>query len=369
MKKLAWVGLDVHQDSISIAVVDKRERLIYEGVCPSDSNALIKILKKLKSYKLFCCYESCGAGYHLYRKLEASGFECQIVATSLIPTKSGDRVKTDKRDAKKLALYLKGNLLTSINIPTPDEEFDRNLVRGRSQLVEDVKRAKLQILSICRLNGWNYRQEIKKPNAGNWTLVHRDWLSKKIKTVKNTPLEFVLCEKLSRLLYLEDRLREYDGKIEILSHEKRYREKVKHLCCLRGIKTLSAMTIITELGDVRRFAHPRPLMAYIGLGVRESSSGGRRNQGGLTKTGNSHVRRVLMESMQYAGNSFKISRDLQMRREGVKAEVINIADKCLNRLRDKYWNLYRRGKHTNKIKGAVAREFVGFIWDILRISA
>jgi len=369
MKKVAWVGLDVHQDSISIAVVDKNEKVIYEGRCGSDANILIKIMKKLQGYKLTFCYESCGTGYHLQRKLESVGYDCQIIAPSLIPKKSGDRVKTDKRDALKLAFYLKGNLLTPINIPTEEEEYDRNLVRGREQLVEDVKRVKLQILSLCRINGWNYRQETKKQSASNWTIAHRGWLSKKIDSVKSSHLEFVLSEKSSRLLYLEDRLKEYDQRIEALSKKKKYQEKVKNLCCLRGVKTLSAMTIITELGDIRRFGHPRPLMAYIGLGVRENSSGNIRNQGSLTKTGNSRVRRILVESVQYAGNRFYISRNLKERRKGVKPEIINIADKCLNRLHSKYWHLHKCGKHTNKIKGAVAREMVGFVWDVLRVSA
>jgi transposase len=369
MKKLAWAGLDVHQDSISISIVDNREKIIYEGRCNSDANELVKIFKKLKGYKLACCYEAGGGGFHLQRKLESGGYECTVIAPSLIPKKSGERVKTDKRDALKLAKYLKGNLLTAINIPTQEEEMDRNLVRARDQLVQDVKRIKLQILSICRANSWNYRLEIKKIEASYWTSVHRNWLSRKIKTVNGSQLEFVLSEKITRLGYLDDRVKEYDRKIEALSKEKRYSEKVKHLCCFRGIKTLSAMTIITELGDVRRFGHPRPLMAYLGFGIRENSSGNRRIQGSLTKTGNSNVRRILMESVQYAGNPFLISRDLKERRKDVRADVINIADKCLNRLRNKYWCLHRRGKHTNKIKGAVAREMVGFIWDVLRISA
>jgi len=366
MKKLAWVGLDVHQESIEIAVVDRKDRILYQGGCSADIEAVVKVLKKFRGYQLYCCYEASGAGYILQRGLEKRGYDCEVIAPSLIPKQPGVRVKTDKRDALKLARFSRGGILTAVHIPTEQEETDRSLVRGREQIVGDVKRVKLQILSVFRHRGWNYRTAVKKENASYWTGLHRKWIRLKLLEITDRGLKFMLDEQLSRLEYLEGRLERYDEEILTLAREKRYHKKVSSLSCLRGVDVLTGMVLATELGDTRRFEHPRPLMSYLGLGVKESSSGKKRNQTQLTKTGNSRVRRVLMEAAQYARNPVRVSKALKQRRVGCDTKLVDIADKCMDRLNRKYWRLAHRGKHTNKIKGAVAREMVGFIWDILK---
>jgi transposase len=234
------------------------------------------------------CYEAGGCGYVLQRKLQEWGVSCEVIAPSLIPKRSGDRRKTDKRDARKLARLYRAGELTPIRIPSEADERVRSLIRSRCVFTREILKSRHYVLKLLQSRGRVYRQ------GKNWTRAHWDWLRK-----LELPGEdhFVLQSYVALLEVKLAQREEIDRRIEAISLSEPYAEPVARLRCLRGIDTLSAMTLVVEIGDVRRFATPRHLMGYLGLTVSESSSGaGPQTMGGITKAGNAHCRRVLVEA-------------------------------------------------------------------------
>lgn len=352
-----YVGLDVHKDSISVALLDP-ERGLVEWTCGGDTAAVDRLGRRLAKLAgaVSCGYEAGPGGYHVQRRLAALGVACQVVAPSLIPVKPGQRVKTDRRDARKLAELLRAGLLTEVQPPTPEEEAVRDLCRCREDAVQDLTRSR------HRLTKWLLRRGLRCEGR-HWTGKHRQWLRRL--RFDHLAEEAAFTDYLLAVEVLEERVKSLGQKLEAAAQTAPYREAVAWLRCFKGIDTVIAMTIVTELHGFERFTSPRQLMAYLGLTPSEYSSGGQERRGGITKAGNSHVRRVLIEAAwQYQRRPGR-GLALRHRREGQPGWVLAIAEKAQLRLHQRYHRLTGRGKPPNKAVTAVARELVGFIWSVL----
>ena len=359
MSKVRFVGLDVHKDSITIAVADQ------DGSVPQvvatiahEVRALLKQLKKLSgSGQLKCCYEAGPTGFGLCRMLSAAGIECIVVAPSLVPKKAGDRVKTDRRDAIKLARFLRSGDLTPVHVPSEQTEAMRDLERAR----EDAKRAERtarNVLSKFLLrHGCRYAGKV-------WSTGHLDW-------VRTLHFEFeaqqrVLVSYLHAVEQATARVVQLTGDIAEMVETWSLKPLVKALQALRGVQLVSAVTIAAELGEMSRFASAPQLMAYLGLVPSEHSSGGTEKRRGITRTGNQHVRKTLVESAWSYRFRASMSSEIRRRNEGVSTEVREIAWKAQQRLHRRYQRLLARGKSKQQTVTALARELAGFIWAIGR---
>ena len=353
-----FVGMDVHQDSVVIAVLPEGARKCEESrQLPHDLAKIRRLFARLsKRGTVQACYEASGCGYVLQRALAKWGVACEVIAPSLIPVRSGDRRKTDKRDAAKLARLYRAGELTAIRIPDEAEEKVRSLVRCRETLTREILKSRHYVLKLLLSRGHVYRV------GSNWTQAHWAWLRK---------LELEGADAITLQTYLE--LLEYkliqrdtlDREIEEIAFAEPYREPVGRLRCLRGVDTLTAMTLVCEIGDVRRFASPRQLMGYLGLTVSEMSSGGVERRGGITKAGNARARRVLVEAAWHYRYPPRRSRALSKRQEGQPSAFVAHAWRAQKRLHKKFEALVYR-MAPSKAVVAVARELVGFVWALLR---
>ena len=355
-----WVGLDVHKKDIVAArlVGTGQEAEVWRFA--NEPGAIRRFERKLSresSGAVCCAYEAGPCGYALQRQLRRSGTECVVVAPSLIPAKPGDRVKTDRRDARKLAELLRAGLLTEVIPPSEDEESVRDLCRCRDVVRQDLTRARHRLGKLLLRRGLVYDR------GRTWTRRHRQWL--RSLRWDNGALEAAFVAYLGTVEQLEDRLVELDTAIAQIAANEPYREAVGRLRCFRGIDTWSAMLILSELHDVRRFHSPRQLMAYLGLVPGEHSSGERTLRTGITKTGNSRVRRALIEAAWHARHRPAISKELKQRRTGQPPDAILLADRAMRRLHRRYWRLLAAGKPSQKVVTAVARELTGFLWTAL----
>jgi transposase len=288
--------------------------------------------------------------------MKKKGVECLVVAPSLIARKPGERVKTDRRDARKLARLLRAGDLTEVHAPTPEQEGARDLCRAREDAREDLKRSRQ------RLQKYLLRRGVVWPKQA-WTVAHRSWL-RTLQFTAGTE-QTVFDDYLRSVEWQEERLKGLEEKLEALSGQSPYREPVGHLRCFRGIDTVTAMTLVTELHGFVRFASPRGLMAYLGMVPGEFSSGESRRQTGITKTGNGRVRRLVIEAAWHYRHPPAVGQRLRHRREGQPGYVIALADRSQQRLHRRFWGLVARGKPTNKAVVAVGRELLGFLWAAL----
>lgn len=359
MASIVYGGLDVHQKSISVCLLDSSTGEIIEQQIANDQEKVIKEASRWKKLgEVRVCYEASGAGFVVKRWLEAAGVWCDVIAPSLMPKAPGDRVKTDRRDAKKLATLYRAGLLTSVRCPNEQEETVRAIVRLRDEVTRDMTRSKNRASKYVQTLGHRYE-------GVKWTLKHRDWLGK---LPLDSPQRFVLLQHLDEVDHLVKRRRTIDDRIKELSDTEPYREKVQRLMCLRGVGLYTAMVILTETGDARRFASAKAMMSYFGLVPRESSSGERQSRGSITKAGNSRVRWVLTEAAWNQTSRVGNSQRLRKQREGLSEKVVEISKKAERRLHDKYWKLAQR-KDRRVAVTAVAREMVGFIWSLLTLEA
>jgi len=351
-----WVGMDVHQDSITAAILqgDSDDPEIVR--LPGDLNASRRLFRRLSQRGTpRACYEASGAGYVLQRALDHDGFWCEVIAPSLIPRWPGDHRKTDRLDAVRLVRLYRSGHLRPIRIPDEEQEEVRQLVRCRLSLQRQIVRSKHRIVRVLATHGHRFTG-----TKSNWTMQHRAWLAR-LRRELTGALQTVLAHDLEHLEYLETQQRSLDREIEQWSRREPWRRVVEALMCFRGIKTLTAMTLITEIGDIRRFGHPRQLMGYTGLVPQEFSSGERQRRGSITKAGNQFLRRVLVECAwhyQYRAGSTLI---LDRRRMGQDPEVVAIAVKAQHRLGNRFHHL-EKTMHRNKAAVAVARELCGFLW-------
>lgn len=306
----------------------------------------------------------------MYRELQEKGIKCEVIAPSSIPKKSGDKIKTDRLDSLKLADYYAKGDLTVVHVPEKDDEMARDLIRSRSLLMGQLKRTRTHFISLCKRMGYDYRKDSGKPKASYWTQTHHKWIRAIIKQLpKDSPLKINLSGLLSFCEQTEQSISYYNDEINLIAKEAKYEKKVKALSCYRGLDTLSALSIVTELGDVGRFPQPGNLTSYGGLSISEYSTGGNHIRFGITKQGNRVLRTVVTEACQYASKPPNISRKLKERRQGATEESIKIADRCMHRLNKKFKTMYMKGKHRNKIKTACAREMLCFIWETLTKAA
>ena len=366
MKKILHVGIDVDDKAFHGAGFCKKTGEVLEFSCRPQADSLLKKLKTFQKlgFKLHTCYEATYIGYSLHRFLVDKGISNNIVAPSLIPKIPGQCVKTDRLDSKKLAVYLAKGLLTPISIPNQQDEEVRDIIRSRSFLVSQRACIRRHILSLSRRHGLNYREEMKAKS--HWTIKHIDWLLKRTKAL-SPQMQYNLSLLLTQQEQMGQSIQEYNKRIEGFSLGSQYQKRKSALCCFRGMDTLSAMSLIIEIGDIKRFPHPKRLSAYAGFDVREYSSGGKERKFNISKLGNKQIRTAVVEACQQVNHSHRVSRRLKLARQDQPKEIIDIADKCIRRLRKKWFHLYHSGKQKNKIKVACAREYLSFIWEALQV--
>lgn len=355
-----YVGLDVHKESISIAVArEGRDPAQLLGTIPHDPIRLLKRLDGLsRRSSLRVCYEAGPTGYGLWRLLQGAGISCTVVAPSLVPRKAGDRIKTDRRDAVKLSHFLRSGDLTSVFVPREDTEALRDLFRAR----DDAKAVERS--ARHRLSKFLLRNDRRYPGRTAWTGVHMDWIRGLSfdQEAKNRALR----EYRHSVEEAGDRVARLTQDLEELARDHELAPLIRDLQALRGVQLLTAVGIVSEVGDFRRFPTPRHLMAYLGVVPSEHSTGSQRKQGGITKTGNAHVRRLLVEAAWSYRHPPKLTRWIKKRHEGLAPEITQISWKAQNRLNQRYRRLIGRGKSKQNTVTAVARELAGFIWAIAK---
>jgi len=362
VEAITHVGMDAHAATIHVAMLRPGQSQPLTWTVANTQarvRALAKRMRREATGSIRACYEAGPTGYQLLRWLEEEGVRCEVVAPSLIPVKPGDRIKTDRRDARKLAGLLQAGMLTPVRPPTPAEEGARDLTRRLQQAKSDRQALRNQLSKHLLLRGVRW---LKK----SWTKEHRAWIWK----LEGDPIENVLLnDSRFALLQVEDRIQELEKHVKALSESEPYASRVGYLRCLKGVDVLTAMVLLTELHGIERFTSPRQLMAYLGLVPSERSSGAQERRGGITRAGNSRVRSLLIESAWHARHGLRPSKTLRARRRGQPAWVLEIAEKAERRLSQRHHHLSQKGKLSAKITVAVARESVGFIWDILTHQA
>jgi len=323
-------------------------------------DALDKTVRKLRSNgsPLRFVYEAGPCGYELYRHLTEQGFVCKVVAPSKTPRKSGDRIKNDRRDAETLARLERAGELTAIYVPHEEDEAMRDLTRAREDAVKALRTARQQLGAFLLRYGKRY------PGKASWTPAHRRWLSDI--ALAHPSQQIVLQEYIHTVEACTERVARLTDQILRLLPEWRMAPVVKAFQALRGVAPIVAVTTVAEVGDMSRFETPRQLMAYLGLVPSESSSGESIHRGGITKTGNGHVRRTLVEAAHAYSFPARVSRHLLKRQEGLPQPVLDLAWKAQVRLCGRFRRLMARGKPKTKVITAIARELAGFMWAIAR---
>jgi len=358
MKKTAYVGIDYHISKLTIAVMIEGEKDFNSTIHLENKTKLIaNYLKKLsEQFQLKICYEASGSGYHFQRLLQSWSYHCDVIAPSLIPKKAGDRRKNDFRDARELSRNYASGQLTVVHPPTQYEEAVRSVVRCRLDFKENEKRTKQHINSLLIPQGQHWQKS-------KWTLQHRKWIQQQ--SFSEPLLQDVLQENLAHLEYLETCTARLDQQIEKIAATDIYAPSVKKLRALKGLGTLSAMLLIAEITDFRRFASPRALMSFLGLIPSEDSSGVKSRFGSITKAGNRRCRTQLIESVRHYIKQPRMSR--QMKADCAQVDPVSSGkvQKCMQRLHKRYWALPMKGKIRNVALVAIAREFVGFIWALM----
>src|SRR5438874_10537563 len=346
------VGLDVHARSIRVAAV-RADELLAERTLPYDEEAVERVLRRWPVVR--CCYEAGPTGFGLYRYLIERGIDCAVVAPGLVPQRPGDRIKTDPRDARKLARLLAGGLLAPIHVPSRELEAARDLVRAREDARLDRMRDRQRLSKFC------LRHVLMLPTS-SWTVARRKWLSEQ-------RFEFVAQQRtfdtyVHAVDLVDARIEQLERALRETAEQEPWRALVARLRCLRGIDTLTALAIVAEIGDFGRFNSAEEFMAFVGLVPSERSSGQQRRQGSITKVGNSHVRRLLVESAWHARRRPTVGYELARRQRGQDAAVIERAWRCQQRLYQRWQRMAGRSKPQQKIVVACARELAGFVWAI-----
>jgi transposase len=357
-----YIGMDVHKDSIAVAYVAQEHdaEVTYLGAIGTrhcDIDRLIRKMQSKANYLIFV-YEAGPCGYWLYRYLTQKGHNCWVVAPSLIPKKPGDRVKTDRRDAVQLARLARAGDLTAVYVPTVEDEAIRDLSRAREDAISDLKAAKF------RLKAFLLRHDIRYTGRTTWGEAHLRWLSEVV--CPTSAQQIVFQEYVRAVNEHRERLGRLEQELQDQVNSWRLHPVVQALQALRGVQFTVAVTTVAELGDLTRFDNPRQLMKFLGLIPSEYSSGERRRQGALTKAGNAHARRALVEGAWAYRYPAKVSRHLQLRLETLPKPIQDISWKAQVRLCKRFRRLMARGKNANQVVVAIARELVGFMWAIAK---
>jgi transposase len=357
-----YVGLDVHKESITVAYATGMGEVELLGKIGTTRTDIDRLRKRLQS-KARCVhvvYEAGPCGYGLYRQLAGKGISCMVCAPSLIPKKPSERVKTDRRDAVKLVRSLRAGDLSAVYVPTVEDEAFRDLSRSWASAKDDLKRARQRLKAFLLLHGVGYT------GRADWGASHRRWLST---FAFDSAWQQLAFEEYRRTI--EDRLAQcarLETALRAAVPNWRFYPAVLGLQAMRGVQFTTAVCMLAELGDLSRFAHPRQLMAWLGVTPSEHSSGEKRRQGSITKNGNSYARKLLVEAAWSYRHPARVSPEIQRRQEGIPKPIVDRAWDAQVRLCRRYRKLVARGKQKNIAVIAVARELSGFIWDISRLA-
>jgi transposase len=368
MKTTRFIGLDQHANTIAVAVAEAgREGEVRSlGVIPNRPESVAKLIKKQvkelgSTSKLRVCYEAGPCGYVLYWQLTQLGVQCDVVAPTLVPVKAGDRVKTDRRDAIKLARCYRAGELTSVFVPDQAHEAMRDLVRAREAAKKDQLRARHRLSKFLLRHGRRPPADIK-----GWSAKYLNW----VQTVRfeEAASQATLGDYLAEVNHSTERVKRLEGYLDeaIAAAPAETQAIVAGLQALRGIAKMTAMTVAAELCRLSRFERPRELMGYSGLVSSEHSTGGpgKTRRGGITKTGNAHLRRVIVEAAHAYRHRPAVAGAMRKRQEGLSHAVKEIAWKAQHRLHKRYRHLLSKNKHLGQVVSAVARELLGFVWAI-----
>src|SRR5262245_5142260 len=357
-----YIGLDVHKESIAVAYVaqELHAEVVSLGNIGTRQCDIDQLIRKMqsKSKHLIFVYEAGPCGYWLYRYLTKKGHVCWVVAPSLIPKKPSDRVKINRRDAIKLARLMRSGDLTPVYVPQVEDEAIRDLCRAREDTIRALKAVKFQLKAFL------LRPDIRYTGQATWGPAHLRWLSE---VVCPTPAQQIVFQEYVRAVTdHSERLTRLEQELQDCVQTWRLRPVVDALQALRGVQFTVAVIIVAELGDLTRFDKPSQLMSYLGLTPSEYSTGDHRHQGTITKTGNAHARRALIEGAWAYRYPAQVSRHLQLRVEKVPKAVQDISWKAQVRLCKRYRRLLARGKQVNQVVVAIAREMAAFVWAIAR---
>jgi transposase len=365
MKKELYLGLDVHKDCMATVVAEEGRtgQVRDTGVISNDLHALEKWIARLrkahgKEVLLRACYEAGPCGFGIARRLRQLGVECEVVAPSMTPTRTGDRVKTDKRDARKLARLLRAGELTAVYIPEATDETMRDLCRARSDAVDDRRRSRHRLKGFLLRHGYRYQ------GKSAWSAAHERYLRELV--LPHPAMKVILEEYLQAIAAAGERIERCEMGMRDLLEKWRLAPAVRALMAMKGFQIVAAMILVSELGEVHRFSHPRQVMAYLGLIPSERTSSDRRRQGAITKCGNAHARWLLVECAQHYATPPKVSHQLSRRQQGQEKEVRAISWRAQHRLHSRYTRLLGRRLLRNKAMVAIARELCGFVWELLR---
>ena len=358
-----YVGIDAHKKDLFVARLMGHEKTPVTWQLANEPRAVHRLVRKLEReapgpIRIF--YEAGPCGYALQRQVTTSRVSCDVVAPALIPRKPGERVKTNRRDSRKLAELGRAGLLTAVQPPTPEDEAVRDLARARDDAREDLQRCRHRLGKLLLRRGLHY-------SGRNWTRAHRQWIDSLTWTYAAE--RAVIDDYLLAIDHTEARVLELDARLAEIAETEPYREPVGWLRCFRGIDTLTAMLILAELHDFRRFASAPALMAYLGLVPGEDSSGEKHRRGRITRTGNALVRRLLVEMAWHYQHRPSVGVALTRRRKGQPGRVIAIADKAQQRLCRRFRKLAAEHKPAPKIAVAIARELAGCLWAALQPTA
>jgi transposase len=359
-KPITFVGLDVHKQSIAVAVAEANGEPWSWGRIRNEPGAIVRLVEELGATETTYAYEAGPTGYALCRQLRELGARCVVAAPSKIAATPGDRVKTDRRDALKLARLLRRGDLTAVWVPDPAQEAFRDLTRARQTAKGEQQRVRNRLTKLL------LRLAIREPTGvARWSNPYRRWLEN---LGLAQPAQQVVLDELRRELQeAEARLERLGAQLKAACATHPQSRLITAFQTLRGVGLLTAATIVAELGDPARFASARQLMGYVGYGLTESSSGERVHRGGITRAGNAHFRHVVGEGSWQYPRPVRVGKVLTGQRRGQPAAVVAIAERADQRLHGRYWRLVNRGKLPQTAIVAVARELVGFIWAIARV--
>lgn len=357
-RSLIHVGLDVHQNSIVVAMATRGEPAIVVRSMPNDWSQLLKTLMGLGHIsRLRVCYEAGPTGYDLARRLNAAGICCVVIAPSLVPVQKGVRIKTDRRDAIKLANLHQAGQLVAVTIPDAETEAMRDLERSRDDAKNAERAARHQLDKFLLRQGRTWSQT-------RWTHLHWGWIKRQ--EFPDEASRRVLADYIRAVQEATARVERLEDHIKDLVETSHLAPLVRALQALRGVQLITAVILAAEIGDFARFATPRQLMAFLGLVPSEDSSGQRRRQGRITRTGNGHARRILTEAAWNYRFVHQPSRAILKRRESLPPEIVAIAEKAERRLSRRFRHLTNSRKPSQKVATAIARELAGFVWAIAR---